>query len=112
MRVVHKIFGTNHSQITFDALTASTGWSLDSWIQAAANHFQFHGHTLAEFHTLIEDAIYEDLRQRAATAGVEQDLLEALRWPRNIKRRKVIRVCVCEFLEREYANASLLGLVR
>lgn len=110
LRIVNKVFGTAYTQIEFDVFTSQMGWGLDGWIQAAANHYQFNGHDMAEFHTLLEDALYQDLRAKAIAVGIEDELFEALRWPRNVKRGSVKRIC--SFFETQYPNTSLMALVR
>lgn len=110
LRVVNRVFALSYSTRDFDKIVYDSGWALDSWVQAAANHYRFTGHSLAEFHKLVEDTLYEDLLAKAAKAGLDREVSEALRSPRKLKRSAVNQVC--DFFENEYGSASLMGLVR
>ena len=53
-RLVNDTFGLGLSDPDFRKLVADSVWSLDSWIQACANHFQLEGRAEAEFFEQIE----------------------------------------------------------
>jgi hypothetical protein len=52
--IVNEAFGSNYDHATFEQAVGKPGWSLDAWIQAAANEFVASGKKLDEFHELIE----------------------------------------------------------
>ena len=109
-RLVNDTFATGFAKEEFQTIVADSAWSLDSWIQACANHFQLSGRPLAEFFDLIEKHLYSDLREKGRSAGLEKVLVDVLDRPRNSSGEDVARVCA--FFEREYADCSLLAVVR
>ena len=109
-RLVNETFGTGLSEDDFKNIVSESAWSLDSWIQSCANHYQLTGRATSEFFDLIEKHLYSDLRTRCRSAGLEGILVNVLDRPRNASREDVARVC--EFFEREYATSSLLAVVR
>jgi len=109
-RLVNETFSTGFAEDEFQAIVSDSAWSLDSWIQACANHYQLSGKSTSEFFGLIEKHLYSDLRAKGNRAGLEHVLVNVLDRPRNASRENVIRVCA--FFEREYPNCSLLAVVR
>lgn len=109
-RLVNETFEFALSEVDFRKLVAESAWSLDSWIQACANHHQLSGKTLDEFFDLIERHLYSDLRLRSKSAGIEELIVRVLDRPRKASREEVMRVC--EFFETEYSDTSLLAVVR
>jgi hypothetical protein len=109
-RLVNYTFSTSYSEDDFGRLVSDSGWGLDSWIQACANHYRVIGKSNAEFFDLIERQLYADLRDRSRVAKLEEVLITVLDRPRSASIKDVERVC--DFLEREYARCSLVGLVR
>lgn len=109
-RLVNEVFGSAFSETEFQSLVADSAWSLDSWIQACANHYQLDGNSVTEFFNVIEKHIYSDLRTRGASAGIESLLVTVLDRPQNASKEDVARIC--QFFETEYASTSLLAVVR
>lgn len=109
-RLVNETFHTGFSPNEFQEIVSGSAWSLDSWIQACANHHQLSGLQASEFSDLIEKHLYSDLRSKAETVGLETVLVNVLDRPQNASREDVARVCA--FFEREYSDSSLLALVR
>lgn len=109
-RLVNDTFSTSFSELEFGEHCSDVGWSLDSWIQACANHFLLGGRTLDDFYNLIEEHIYSDLRDRARSRGLEDTLLAVLDRPHTCSRLEVAEIC--EFFEREYAQTSLITVAK
>jgi hypothetical protein len=109
-RVVNAAFGTAYDPAKFREIMTAVGWSLDGWIQAAANYFVLLGRPATEFDSLIESVIYSDLRSKAKSANVENALIQALNNPRFLKRDELLGLC--EFFEDEYPESSLIALAR
>jgi hypothetical protein len=109
-RVVNETFLTNYSENDFQLLVSKYAWSLDSWIQACANHYQLNGRPSGDFFDLIEKHLYSDFRERGKTAGLEDVLVRVLDRPRNAPREDVFRLC--EFFETEFSSSSLLMVAR
>lgn len=109
-RLVNESFGLTLSEAEFRKLVTESAWSLDSWIQACANHYQLNGQTLDEFFSLIERHLYSDLRLRSRKIGIEALLVRVLDRPRKASRDEVMQVC--KFFETEYPDSSLLAVVR
>jgi hypothetical protein len=109
-RLTNSVFGTLYTEAVFKDLVFRSGWGLDSWIQAAANHHQLRGGTPADFQVLVRDILYSDLLTEAKTAGVDSAVLAALNWPRQTTRRQV--EAACAFFEARYGQTSLMALVR
>jgi hypothetical protein len=110
LEIVNATFGARYDRASFEALTASSGWSLDAWIQAAANEFVISGRSLDEFNNLIESLLYGQIRKDAAGLPLEKHLIQVLNNPVTSERNRIIEVC--EFLETRYNDTSLLGVVR
>jgi len=108
--IVNQTFGTTYDAPHFAQITTQSGWSLDAWIQAAANEFVVKGRTLDEFNTLIETTLYSDIRQAAAVVGLEESLVLALNNPRLLGREHVIKLC--DFLEATYGGTSLVMIAK
>ena len=109
-RLVNDTFGASYSEHDFHALVSASAWSLDSWIQACANHYRLNGRSTIDFFDLIEKHLYSDLRNRASAAGLEKVLVTVLDRPRNASRENVADVC--RFFEDEYPDSSLLAVIR
>lgn len=108
--IVNETFGSKYDPATFEKAVGSSGWSLDAWIQAAANEFIASGKKIEDFHDLIESNLYGDLRKKAFGLPVEKHLLQVLNNPIREQRNRVI--AVAEFFENYYGDTSLLGIVR
>jgi hypothetical protein len=108
--VVNSTFGANYDRAAFSKLVADSGWSLDAWIQAAANEYVRIGRTLEEFNDLIESFLYSRLRTDVSGLPIARHLLSVLNDPTRAPKNQVI--AVCDFFEHTYAQSSLLGTVR
>lgn len=106
--VVAETFGTNITQQEFDQMCAESGWTLDSWIQAAANRHISAGKSAASFKDLIESKLYSRIRSAARGMGVERELTRVLNLPKSAPRERVIEVC--ELIEQEFPNSSLVQI--
>ena len=56
--VVRHAYGTALSDQEIKKVFADSGWSMDSWIQAAANAFVATGNSLELFKDVLEEQIY------------------------------------------------------
>lgn len=108
--IVNAAFGTSYDQAKFSSMVNDNGWGLDSWIQAGANQYLSAGKTVEDFNTLIETILYRDLRARAKTEGIENELIIALNNPRSLQKDVVFAICT--FFEKHYANTSVMNLAR
>jgi hypothetical protein len=108
--VVNTTFGAKYDRASFGKIVADSGWSLDAWIQAAANEFVVTGRTLEEFNDLIESLLYARVRADVGTLPIAKHLLSVLNNPIRAEKNRVIEVC--DFFEHTYADSSLLGVVR
>jgi hypothetical protein len=108
--IVNETFGSSYDQTAFEKIVGASGWSLDAWIQAAANEYVASGKKIDEFHEIIESNLYGDLRKKAAGLPIEKHLLQVLNNPIREQRNRVI--AVAEFFENTYGNTSLLKIVR
>jgi hypothetical protein len=105
-RLVNETFEGSVTEDDFEKLVAKNGWSLDSWIQACANHYALTGRGNDEFFDLIEKHLYSDLRARARASNLETVLVTVLDKPKNASREDVARIH--DFFEKEYKTASLV----
>jgi hypothetical protein len=106
--VVSASIDPNLARVEFDALVKESGWSLDSWIQAAANKHIADGKSAASFKDLIESKLYSKIRQAAQGLGIEGHLTKVLNLPKNEPRERVIEVC--ELIEHSFPSSSLVQL--
>lgn len=103
--VCNAAFKTILTPNQFGKLVGESGWTLDSWIQAAANKFSADGRKPEEFKELIESELYSVLRSKARGLGLEKYLTQVLSDPKSAPREKVIEVC--DFLENSFPRSSL-----
>lgn len=108
--VVNVAFDTNLSQDEFSNTVRESGWSLDSWIQAAANKYTATGKDSAEFKKLIEVELYSTIRNKASGLGLSKYLIQVLSDPKSAPKDRVIEVC--DFLENDFPQSSLLQVGR
>lgn len=103
--VVNSAYDLNLDQDEFQKIVSESGWSLDSWIQAAANKFLADGRESADFKSLIESQIYSIIRSNATGMGLSRYLIQVLSDPHSAPRDRVIEIC--DFLENTFPNSSL-----
>jgi hypothetical protein len=108
--IINTTFGSNYDRQSFEKLAANSGWSLDAWIQAAANEFVISGRKLDEFNDLIESLLYSQLSKDVTGLSIEKHLIQVLNNPILAGKNRVLEVC--EFFEHTYNDSSLLGIVR
>jgi len=108
--IVNATFGSKYDRTTFENFVANSGWSLDAWIQAAANEFLATGRKLEDFNNLLESLLYQQLRNAASGAPIERHLIRVLNNPITVERNRIFEVC--EFFESTYKDSSLLAVVR
>jgi len=109
-KVVNESFSAGLSSAEFSSLVKSSGWSLDSWIQAAANEHTNRGRVAEDFTKLIEDEIYSKIRHKAKGLGIESHLTKVLNSPKTEPKEKVIEVC--DFIEASFPDCSLLQVAQ
>lgn len=103
--VVNSAYKLSISQDDFKKIVADSGWSLDSWIQAAANKFLADGRNSDDFKSLIESQIYSIIRQKSIGMGLSRYLIQVLSDPHSAPRDRVIEIC--DFLENTFPGSSL-----
>jgi hypothetical protein len=103
--VVNSAYNLSLSDDEFQKIVSEAGWSLDSWIQAAANKFQADGRESADFKSLIESQIYSIIRSKATGMGLSRYLIQVLSDPHSAPRDRVIEIC--DFLENTFSGSSL-----
>jgi hypothetical protein len=91
LEVVNKTFGTAYDRTAFERLVANIGWSLDAWIQAAANEFSISGRTVDQFNELLESILYAQIRRDAAGLPIEKYLLQVLNNPIRAEKKSRYR---------------------
>lgn len=106
--VVLESIDSDLSRVDFDTLVKDSGWSLDSWIQAAANKHIADGKSAASFKSLIESKLYSKIRTAAHGLGIERHLTKVLNFPKNEPRERVIEVC--DLIEQSFPNSSLVQI--
>jgi len=110
LRIVNQVFRSTYTAKDFDKIVAESGWSLDAWIQAAANEYRVQGKADDEFTDLLESVLYSDLRNVASGLPLERYLVQVLNDPKTAPRARVLEIC--EFLETNFKGASVLGVAR
>jgi hypothetical protein len=108
--VVNEAFAASYDNDKFRKLVSDSGWSLDAWIQAAANEYLQRGKTRADFIDLIESQLYGTIRSRAASPRLANHIEHVLNTRGYAHKRQVAEVC--EFFEAEFAGCSLLQVIR
>lgn len=108
--VVREAYDASLSKEDVQLLFKDSGWSMDSWIQAAANVYLSSGKPLDEFKHLLEKMIYSVVRDKAKGMGLESYLTAVLNEPTEAPRGRVIEVC--DFLESAFPNCSLFQVAR
>ena len=90
----------------FVKLVEETGWSLDSWIQVAANSYFKIGKSEDDFKALLEASLYSVLRDKAKGLGLEKHLTTVLNYPDREPKDRIIEIL--DFIESEFAGCSLI----
>lgn len=108
--VVRHAYGTALSYQEIQKVFKDSGWSMDSWIQAAANAFVAMGKSLEEFKDVLEEQIYSIVRTKAKGLGLESYLTVVLNDPTRAPRDRVIEVC--DFLENAFPGCSVFQVAR
>ncbi len=108
--VVNEVFGVSLDADAFNALVAKSGWSLDGWLQAAANEHLRLRKSLEDFTSIIESLLYSEIRQKAKGCGLERYLTAVLSFPQNEPKQRVMEVC--DFLENSFSDCSLFNIAR
>lgn len=103
--VVNSAFRKNISLKEFSEAVNDSGWSLDSWIQAAANKYFADGKSSSDFKNLLEDELYSVIRSKANGLGLEKYLIQVLSFPKSAPKNRVIEVC--DFLEDAFSKSTL-----
>lgn len=106
--VVSEIFGTTFDSDQFSKMVQDSGWSLDAWIQAAANEYVLQGNKIEKFKEIIESHLYSQIREQAKGLGLEKYLTNVLNYPKSQPKERIIEVC--EFIQNSFPNCSLLGI--
>jgi hypothetical protein len=106
--VVTESFSNSLSKDDFAELVNTSGWTLDSWIQAAANEHLSRGKSTDSFKDLIESKLYSNIRNKSKGLGIEKRLTRVLNHPKSEPRDRVIEVC--DFIESTFPNCSLIQL--
>lgn len=104
--VAEESFGKSLTRPFFDVLVKESGWTLDSWIQAAANKHLSDGKSASSFHELIESKLYAKIRRAAQGLGVESHLTKVLNNPKREPKDRVIEVC--DLIENTFPKSSLV----
>lgn len=104
-KVVNEAFGTNLTEVEFLSTVAESGWTLDSWIQAAANKYHADKKTPSEFKSLIESELYSTIRTKADGLRLKKYLIQVLSDPKSAPKDRVIEVC--DFLESTFSKSSI-----
>ena len=108
--LVNDTFGTTFSPAEFEEHIKQLTWSLDSWIQACANHHRLQGHSSDEIYRHIETHLYGQLRATAKGTGLEDVLVKVLNRPRTSAKDAVTKIC--NFFETKYSHSTLLQVTR
>ena len=108
VQLINEAFGTKMTALETEKMVAASGWSLDGWIQAAANEFVRRGKTHDEFVELLESILYSTIRAKAIGTKFEKYLTRVLNFPDSAPKDRVIEIC--DFLESAFAGSSLLAL--
>lgn len=105
-QVINEAYSAKVSFADFDLMVKKSGWTLDSWIQAAANEFHLQSRSPDEFKELIESILYSTIRKAAHGLGLDAVLTQVLNEPKSAPRDLVIKIC--ELFDNTYGNSSLL----
>ncbi|WP_158146686.1 SIR2 family protein [Vibrio fluvialis] len=108
--VINRAFKVSLSEVEFESIVASAGWSLEAWIQAAENHIGASNAANDTLDRILEEVIYSDILAKADKYGVRDALIEALNNPRVLSEKDVNGLC--DLFETEYSNTSLLSVTR
>jgi hypothetical protein len=109
-QLINEAFGANLDSSTFETMVSDSGWSLDAWIQVAANEFALSGKSIDKFNEALEGQLYSNIREKARGLGLEKYLTQVLNRPKSAPKNRILEVC--EFIDSTFPDCSLLGLVR
>ena len=109
-RAVNDAFGTAYDDAGFEQLVKSTRWSLDAFLQGAANKLALAGRPDDAFGEILEVGLYSDLLGQANSAGLKKCLSDALNNPRWLKKDEILQLT--DFFEKTHGNSTLVNLSR
>lgn len=110
-RIVNRIFEYNWDYDSFKKNSGLIGFSLDGWIQGSLNyHVNIKKGTKESFNQILEEELYKDLFYKANAYGLILPIKQFFEKPKTLKKKDVLSVC--DFFEKEYAETTLLKLVK
>lgn len=107
--VVNTVFRNSYDADLFRDSILSGGWSLDSILQACANHYTMRGRSLTEYHELLNDVLYARVLADADAAGIRSTVELGLNHAYFLRKLQLVKFW--EFFERTYSGSSLLATV-
>ncbi len=90
--ILNASLGVQLDNSAFRSFATDMGWGFDAWIQAGLNGHSERGKTVAEFAGIVEDVLYEGLRDQAAANGVERSLITAFNTPHLLRKNEFAKV--------------------
>ncbi len=109
-QVVNESFDLTLTEDEFNIHLERSGWNLDAWIQASANHYRRKHDGKKEFDLLIESVLYSEILNRSKSYGLADGLKQILVHPKSASKKRVIEVC--NFFEKEFGSCTMLQLVK
>ena len=109
-RVASAAFGDKITPDLFNDLCAKNSWSLDVWLQAAANKFGDSKGRRGEFAGLLGDEIYKPLLQAAQKSGILSATKQAMRDPYHLTESDFN--IMSPFLRTQMSGTSALNLAQ
>jgi hypothetical protein len=109
-QIVNEVFDLTLTPSEFDLYVKKSQWNLDAWIQASANYYNIKYKGGKDFNLLIEHFLYNDILKKSENYGLSKYIKDILVHPKSASKKHVLEVC--EFIETEYGENSLVQLVK
>lgn len=109
-QLISEAFRGQLSEQTFNEMVAETNWTLDGWVQAAANQFSISKRKTDDFVGIVEEVLYSKVREKAKGCKLDRYLTQVLNRPLTAPKNRAIEVC--DFLEEHFGNSSVFAVGR
>lgn len=107
-RLIEAIYKNGITEPQFSQMVRDSGWTLDSWIQSAANKYFFEGGSSAGFKDIVETFLYSTILEKSRGLGIKKHITRVLNNPKTEPKERVFEVC--DFIENEFSGSSVVQI--
>ncbi|MBX2968467.1 MAG: SIR2 family protein [Cyclobacteriaceae bacterium] len=109
-RIFNHCYSVNLDDKSFKIFFDKSSFSLDSLIQASLNKHLKDGGSEDSFSEVLQEHLYSDLLANADNYGIKKVIIKLFYSTKSFTKEEVISAC--DFFDKEYANSTILKLVK